>query len=345
MNKKLTVILGAGASNSINSKTPRPPRDNQNYRPPLAKDLFNETVTFGNILHEYRKAEMLASYISKELSLNIEGHGIEQILSDIQKRSETNIRIRREFLQVPLYLNSLFGNISSNFTTKPDEYNLLIDACLDNVDEVLFLTLNYDCLLEIPLSVHFNLNFSNEDDYIKDKSWKLIKLHGSINWYRQIVGVPHAFPDANEYYKYLDGSEFPLNLSNNFILVDMKSFNDKNIGDTPVYPALTVPVDGKDYNCPSAHYETVKSFLKTCKNYLAIGTSGNDQDLMNLLKSNSPEADSFLVVGNTPKGATSTHTRFLSSVPQLSKNSQIFEFGFTTFAHNGKMYEYLKSLK
>ncbi len=343
--KKLTVILGAGASHSINSKLKE--RDNEKYRPPLAVDLFLESQAFGDILNRFPKAQILASYINKELSLKQEKIGIEQILSSIQKDSEVDSRIKRQFLQIPLYLNALFGSISNSFTTKPDEYNLLVNACLKNIDDILFLTLNYDCLLEIPIAEDYTIDFSKEQDYISNPNWKLIKLHGSINWYRKFRNLAEKPLTEGEYYDYLNNSNFPLDFSDEFLMVTMKNHNLKNIANDPVYPAITVPVDGKDSNCPKTHLQTAERFLKTCKNYLVIGTSGKDQDLMSLLEKNSPEAESFLVVGNTQKGATDTHTNFTLSVPQFKKNSQIYaeKDGLTSFTYDGTMYEFLKGLK
>ncbi len=111
MSKKLTVILGAGASYSQN---PDPKAlDDQNYRPPLTHDIFTTSRSFAAILHKYPLAETLASDINLRIRQNRAGVGLEQILKLYEERLTRgeDSHITRQFLQIPLYLNDLFGEI------------------------------------------------------------------------------------------------------------------------------------------------------------------------------------------------------------------------------------------
>lgn len=346
MAKLLTIILGAGASHSINLD----PRsvDDQGYRPPLAQEIFKDSREFRGILHKYEQAEILSSDIERKIKQNREGIGLEQILKDLEeqlKRGNDTHKIR-QFLQVPLYLQHLFGEITVNYTKRPDEYNILVNEALSKLDRILFLTLNYDNLLEIPLSKISNTDFSSENEYIKDKKWMLVKLHGSINWSKKFAGITHADPSDNEYFRLLATSNLPLMLSDKFLISNMKSYAIKYSERTPVYPAITVPVDGKyEINCPPSHIQKAKEFLSDCNNYLIIGTSGRDQDLLDMLKEN-VKGGKVLIVGTSEESTNKIRENFMLNIPRYQSNTAIFyhERGFSEFVESGKLDKFLDEL-
>ncbi|MDP3987756.1 MAG: SIR2 family protein [Candidatus Levybacteria bacterium] len=345
MAKKLAIILGAGASHSLN---PDPKAlDNQGYRPPLAADIFRGNAEFRGILNKYPLAEVLASDIDRKIRQNKEGVGLEQILKEYESslKSGKDSLITRNFLQIPLYLNELFGEIAVHFTKQPDEYNNLVTLALDKVDDVLFLTLNYDTLLEIPLARNFGIDFSNETDYISQQGWSLVKLHGSTNWYRAFPQQVQTLGDV-EYFQILKTSPLPLPLQKTFVFSKIFEHAKKFDGQTPVYPAVTVPVDGKyDINCPESHETRAKEFLADCTNYLIIGTSGKDQDLLDLLKNNA-KGGKTLVVGREEASTNNTRENFMLAVPQLQNNFDAYfhQRGFSQFVDGGKLDTFLDNL-
>lgn len=83
MPKKLTIILGAGASHSLNPDSKS--LDNQGFRPPLAKDIFKGNSEFRRILNKYPLAEVLASDIDRRIRQNKDGVGLEQILKTYEQ--------------------------------------------------------------------------------------------------------------------------------------------------------------------------------------------------------------------------------------------------------------------
>ncbi len=345
MAKKLTIILGAGASHSLN---PDPKAlDNQGYRPPLAADIFRGNAEFRRILNKYPLAEVLASDIDRKIRQNKEGVGLEQILKEYESslKSGKDSLITRNFLQIPLYLNELFGEIAVHFTKQPDEYNNLVTLALEKLDEVLFLTLNYDTLLEIPLARNFGVDFSNEVDYINQSGWLLVKLHGSTNWYRPFPQEAQALDDA-EYFQILKSTQLPLPLQKHFVFFKIFEHAKKYDGNTPVYPAITVPVDGKyDINCPETHQAKAKEFLADCHNYLIIGTSGKDQDLLDLLKNNA-KGGRTLLVGREEASTNKTRENFMLAVPQLQNNFDAYfhQRGFSQFIDGGKLDDFLDNI-
>lgn len=338
---KLTIILGAGASHSIN--TDQKPLDRQGYRPPLTSDIFQGRGEYGPILNKYPLVQVIAS----EIEWRLGQEGLEQVLRTFEEQLAKGeaTPVTRQFLQIPLYLNDLFGEVSTHFTTQPDEYNILVNHVLTKMDEALFLTLNYDTLLEKPLSVIFGIDFSDEAHYI-NKDWTLAKLHGSTNWYRRFTSVPIEGAGDQEYLQMLRTQPIPLDLENKFTLVEIPGHQKIFIDNIPVYPAITVPVDGKyQINCPNSILEKTKNFLAGCSNYLIVGTSGQDQDLLDILK-NHARGGKVLIVGRDEESTNKTRKRFISSVPQFGNNNNIYfhERGFSEFIKSYELDEFLDQI-
>jgi len=347
MNKKLTIILGAGASHSQNIDPE--PLDRQEFRPPLTQGIFSRSRSFGAILHKYPLAETIASDINRRLKQNKPGEGLEQILRSYEERLSKgeDSAITRQFLQVPLYLNELFGEVSQHFTHKPDEYNTLVNQVLDHTERILFLTLNYDTILEIPLSRIFAVDFSKPSHYISDSKWMLVKLHGSVNWYRGFNSYQMASNDESQYFENLKNQKLPLSLSDNYMMVAIPGHQHKFIGNSPTYPAITIPVDGKyETSCPPEILEKAKSFLKECENFLIIGTSGSDRDLLDLLKENA-KGGNTLIVGREEENTKRTNANFLNAVPQLGgvANRYFHKRGFSEFVDSGELNDFLFRLR
>ena len=345
MAKKLAIILGAGASHSINQDHKL--SDNQNYRPPLVTDIFRGNREFRAILHKYTLAEGLASLIDSKIRQNKDGMGLEQILKEYQDSLDVGERslITNNFLEIPLYLNELFGEIGVNFTTQPDEYNSLVLLALDKIDDVLFLTLNYDVLLEIPLSHNFNIDFSQETDYTNHKGWSLIKLHGSSNWYKPFSKQTGILGDS-EYFRLIRDSQLPLSLQNSFKFFNLYERARKYDDLTAIYPAITVPVAGKyQINCPVSHEKRAKEFLSDCQNYLIIGTSGKDQDLLDLLKQNA-KGGKALAIGRHEDSTNKTRENVMLAAPQFQFNFDVYFHprGFTQFIDSGELERFLNNL-
>lgn len=336
MERKLTVILGAGASSSLKQSNSRI------MQSPLTSEIFGPR--FDRILHKYSLAELLGTEINKSIRQNKEGIGLEQILKDYVDRLDQEPLLRKRFLQIPLYLRDVFSTVVQSFHSSiPEEYSNLVQRVVDSKIEVLFLTLNYDTLLEIPLARLFDTNFEREDDYINDK-WSLVKLHGSINWAKKFRSITHADPSDEEHLNLLKTVAWPLELEDKFFISSIRNYNLKYVERTPVYPALTVPVAGKyDINCPKPHLVKLRSFLKESKNYLIIGTSGNDQDLLEILKENAGGGKT-LVVGRDEKRTNSVRERFILNVPQFTNTSTFYhERGFSEFI-DSKLDDYLTNL-
>ena len=99
MEKKLTIIIGAGASHDVVAG-PESVLD-PNFRPPLVSDIFSNE--FREILAKYPKANILSSTILMRLE---QRENLESILRDLSQARDEHIV--RQFQQVAFYLQELF---------------------------------------------------------------------------------------------------------------------------------------------------------------------------------------------------------------------------------------------
>lgn len=342
--KRVAVILGAGASHSINAGGRT--LDDRNYRPPLTAGIFQDTYHFKQILRTFPLAEILSGEIdrrSRRNSLNLER--ILRGYADGLAAGMDN-HITRQFLQIPLYINTLFGATSSNFTKNPFEYNMLVNEALEHADETLFLTVNYDTILEVPLASIFRIDFSKPDHYIHPK-WMLVKLHGSINWYRRILHFWQGQDRLEQFLLWLNTVPLPLALETEIVMTAIHHAGVFVSEGSPRYPAITVPVDEKyDINCPNLLVEKARDFLQECNNYLVVGTSATDRDLLDILKQRA-KAGRLVVVGRSEEGTRQTTKQLIEAVPQLGEEAKpVFGAGgFTDFVDSGQLHEFFVSLK
>lgn len=228
--QRLVVIVGAGAS--ADAATPEYVNDDK-WRPPLVKDLFSRK--YSAVLDRYPFAQEVAADLGPGQQPAL---SIEQFIRERYRGSDHPPSLRK-YHSIPLYLQELLHGCSQHFTPAPDNYLRLMSALLE-LPETVFVTLNYDTLLDSRLSGHSPLQ--TLDDYIarKEPEWSLIKLHGSVNWGRAIRG-PSSFsfveppPELHldEEIVVTGGAAEPINVL-------------RGIGTESYYPALSVPVGEED---------------------------------------------------------------------------------------------------
>jgi hypothetical protein len=254
--EQLIVITGAGASYDSTGIEPR----DLNWQPPLVKELFAERAAFHPILDFYPDAQTLAPDL--RVATRTGSVGLETYLRDQVLRSPAAYD-RRRYRAIPLYLQHLLHEVSEHYTTHPVNYDRLINGVLRSANEVIFLTLNYDTILDSRLEQHAHVR--SLSDYIRpDFAWSLIKLHGSVDWARRIVGVDHAAVDKSDLYL----SEFVASLDDVPELSDEIELRRTSVEllrrDPPhlYYPAISVPLGPDDeFNCPESHLDFIRTRL------------------------------------------------------------------------------------
>lgn len=109
-----------------------------------------------------------------------------------------------------------------------------------------------------------------------------------------------------------------------------------------LYPALVVPVEGKyHYLCPDDHVDAAREIISRSENFLIIGSSGLDDDLIDLLRQSGNTAFTLCVVSRSD--ATDVLERF-QQIPifaQPPTKTRIGDRGFSQFIANGDLTEFM----
>ena len=90
---------------------------------------------------------------------------------------------------MPPYLRDVLHKSSQSYVRTPACYLQLVEQLLaENPHEVLFLVLNYDTLLERAITMlRPAYVYGAAGDYVRqDRQAKVVKMHGSFNWFRDI---------------------------------------------------------------------------------------------------------------------------------------------------------------
>lgn len=328
---RLCILCGAGASHGCGARAPNPGSDD---RPPLAKDIFAEK--FEHILARWEALQHRTDEIRTRLK---NGGNMEAILRDLYESAEKNAKLWT--FQIPLYLRDLFFTISTDYKTGSTKYDTLVRRVLESsLDEVMFISLNYDLFLDHALEGYESRDFISLDSYVpNDKKWCLVKLHGSINWAREIDNhlsyrmefdaKPH-FPQASE------------------MKIVMRGSNGYYVPNQPLngypYPQIVIPADKpKDFACPSLHTERAKAFIKDCDSFVLIGFSGHDEDIASLLET-MPSGSRLAIVGGGNTDAEATLQNICSRADGLTPEKLVKSFhnqGFANFVDGEELQKIL----
>ena len=355
MSVKLAVILGAGAS--FDSALRGRFGVDESWKPPLATELFEPSASnvssgtvhsqrrsnFGNILQKYPRARSLAGVLARETG---RGASFEEVLRGLR---DDEPHVALQFQQVPLYLQELLKVVSDEFvqSTSTDNLDALVSRLLrKSIDQVAFITLNYDLLLEQSLdAAGDSITQQRIDAGMRwytggSPKWKLLKLHGSVDWGRKL-GLNRGRVTVTEF------QEMPrevLQAVDHHLLRDSELGAIEHLGDACdlwnldgdiFYPALAVPVD--DYYspvCPNDHLAEMEAFLRDCQNFLVIGARGKDADLCDLLGRCVQKCMKLGIVSASEAGAEETYGNLrgpLRAIPATSTTVSSFPSGFSEF--------------
>lgn len=308
---KVTVILGAGASAGLhNEQGP----SNSGLRPPLANELFVARPEFREHLLKYPGAHQLQQAELGAMSSK-NTFPLEEKLREYAK--DPNSDIRDQFKYIPPYFRDIIRRCASGYLAgSPGAYATFLHQLLrPAAHDVLFIVLNYDTILENALNIYYGNTFpmSQFQHYISGRASgrpMVVTMHGSTNWFQQL-------PDAEDWKAALAQFD-PLSSPTHAIVWDPSEADGAQHsyalgGARWIYPIITAPLAGKDETqlvCPPDHLTEMVRFVRSCRKYVSIGTSGLDSDLLTLLDEHVPEHSRLHVV---TLGDAATVTRRLTA--------------------------------
>ncbi|MEX0786181.1 MAG: hypothetical protein WD939_06050 [Dehalococcoidia bacterium] len=310
--KKAAVVLGAGASFDVHNDTV--PVLNPDLRPPVARQLFD--ARFWHYRRPYRGAEVLGAELGR-LARDDSAFDLEARLT--QYATSSDERTRRHFKDVPPYLRDVLMHASNEYVPSPTNYiNLVRRLLQDGTHEITFVVLNYDTLLERALSRYDrSLTFRNLDEYVTPgRQARVIKIHGSTNWAVSIPGTGRGENQNIGWERALDQFE-PSSAPSDQTLVDER--DDTSHGwrhpdnGRFLYPRLTAPLREKTFSCPEEHTWYLADFLSACHKFMIIGTSGLDDDLLDVMEE-AVTAPCMVQYVNLDEGVVHANQRFESKI-------------------------------
>ncbi|MBO9531586.1 MAG: hypothetical protein J7513_01245, partial [Solirubrobacteraceae bacterium] len=183
--RTLFVLIGAGASHDCASDVLRK-KSAWDLQPPLVTDLF--APRFTHVLSRYPLAQMAASTIRSHRGSSM---ALERFLRE-EFRDSSHALDRRKFHAIHFYFQDLLHEISCDYAEHPDNYDRLIEAT-ERLPRVVYISLNYDTLLDDRLRIVDPDGLNKIDDYCNpDRSWSLLKPHGSVDWVQRLSEPPHV---------------------------------------------------------------------------------------------------------------------------------------------------------
>jgi len=161
------------------------------FRPPLADELFAPRDCFRSVWLKYPIEGILPHLL---------GGSVESKLEMLRRGAELDSAILRQLAAVKFYLRDIIHTCdvewkkllgaASNYSGFLDDVESWRQST-KNVKEIFLVTFNYDTLLEDALtrSLRIAKHFKNLSDYLLGP-YKVIKLHGSINWAHRVSRPP-----------------------------------------------------------------------------------------------------------------------------------------------------------
>lgn len=316
--RKLTIIFGAGASTGsvVRGQTSQSP-----IVPPITKDLFS--TRYEGYLNKFNDVYSSVVSISHELE---NGKSLEDFLKNelggISEYESLTSHRKKSLNQLPLYLQYLFSEIGKSLGIKT-LYSRLVRSVFNEEIQLTFITLNYDLLLDLAIERVSGKTFTGFGNYVDQKDkWILVKPHGSVNWFRQILTFTiNPSNDLTGWKDIVRRVNLLKDLDNNIVFLDINNqFNEGFVGQIPYYPALAIPNNEYTPIYPLDELKTLlEERLKECQNFLFIGFSAWDEDILEILNKTVKKVKTMLVVGKSD--AEGIYDRIVAKAPQFEADN------------------------
>ena len=279
----LLVIFGAGASfDSVPHYLPgNSPFPIDKYRPPLANQLFDDRDAFVAIMQRFSDCLPLIPHLRG-------GVQVEQRLARFQSEAAKYPARHRQLAAIRYYLHVMLWTCQINWSGQHHgitNYATLLDTIerwrFESGEQVCFVTFNYDTMLEEAMKqvLHFQLDVL--PSYVNQTDYKLVKLHGSVNWGRFIQDGFPTPPIDNQ--QQIIKVAADLKISDSYTLVDGYPMLFQK--EALVFPALAIPIEKKDcFECPQEHIEVLASIIPRVTKVVTVGWRATEEHFLNMLR-------------------------------------------------------------
>lgn len=303
MSAPIIVLVGAGASfASADVGT--------NERPPVTRQLFG-CARAQALLTIYTLAREAHSVISRDMRSDTT-IAFEDALRRLQ--SDGYPHHQQMALAVPPFLQALLLEYSQDLDARCVRYGILVDELLKLRSTVVFVSLNYDTLLDNRLAAFSSLNSMR--DYIESPlGWSLIKPHGSVAWFFE---QPEAFdPRTPPGDRPIVRQTIECVPTSAMDLAQLRASGDNDPhGRCVRYPALALPDGPKDQLVlPIEHLDHLRGILGRSQEIylLVLGYSALDTEILQLITESDCKVRRMTVVNSDVMAALEVFDRVTSA--------------------------------
>jgi len=344
--KKLTIILGAGASFGYS-------RDkNFIYKPPTVSELLkNESPLVQQVIEksEHRVVKGQRAHIARSIK-SLDGD-LEAYLSDIY----TNDTADELFPSMLRYLEDIFTLVSQNVDLEDNYYQTLLSRVRDlrGTKPWSILTFNYDTILEqsivdiqrwVPKRV-----FKKDNDYL-DFNPKVLKMHGGVNLRYVTIPDPENadLVSPHDVFTELMNKKEPIENYMEIIALGSKTPSFKNhrilrdVGGRVIcdFPLMMVPIhtvvkSENSFFCRQVEY--AKNEISQSGLVVAIGYQFGDNTFVEALKGLDLKESTLILVGTTYLLDKTIESKAFKSASKVwpKENIRIYQGnGFAEFAES-----------
>jgi UDP-2,3-diacylglucosamine pyrophosphatase LpxH len=304
---------------------------NDPCRPPLADQLFENRDAFTQVLDRFP----VCKPIIPSLRIRPDKDSVEERLQTLQDEADQDPNRVKQLAGIRYYLQSIlwwcdesWQNVVHGITNHLE----LLDTIrhYSKPGETTYLvTFNYDRLIESALSAN-GLQIRHLPDYITNEKWKLIKLHGSINWVREIDNESGGFAQGSEdvVANALIDKAADLAISQRYRIVNHhpSSFE----GDILLFPAFTIPLQSKShFECPPEHIRVLEEALPQIDKLLLIGWRATERPFVNLLAKGLSNRTRTMIVAGTQDDVRQTSNNLHRECGEKVQYAGELEIGFS----------------
>jgi len=139
-------------------------------------------------------------------------------------------------------------------------------------------------------------------DYISSDEYKIIKVHGSIQWMREVDTPIESVQtrDSSQITQELIRRMPELRISARFRFINsypIAKLQEKNVA---LFPAIAIPVQQKDsFECPDEHLRVLRTCIPETRKLLIIGWRGMDEHFVKLLRALRAPVKGLVVAGSS----------------------------------------------
>jgi hypothetical protein len=199
-------------------------------------------------------------------------------------------------------------------------------------------------MLESALPV-VGMNPQSIGDYVTNATdYKLIKLHGSTNWGREVEDPPISMAGLSDWQavRVLIANAARIRVGKYHLAYQHPVWRHPTDSNRALFPAIAIPIETKkNYECPDDHVQLLERCIQETRKLLIVGWSAGDAPLVATLAAALPQPARVLVAAGDPGRAAQVVERLKKA--QVQSHLTPWRGGFTDLILSHEAEDFLKA--